>query len=298
MNLSLCRRLCVVAGVFLGMLLGVGCSDAVTQDDIVLGEIALSEAKALVEAHPKRVAGEDSEAVTEWIMSRLVGCSRIQCIGFDTPYGKMRNILVPSRPVVEGAKPVAVIASHFDTKAGIENFVGANDGAGTTGLLMAMARVSDLPVLYLFLDGEECRQSYSMTDGLCGAWFVAKHPSYHDSNWGFGSSLPVIVIDMLGDKDFTPSLASNGTPALNRLARRAAESVGLTLADAGPIVDDHVPFVTQGWRAIDIIDFRYGPENAWWHTSDDTVDKLSADSLAKTAALLRAMVDLLKEEQK
>jgi glutaminyl-peptide cyclotransferase len=50
-------------------------------------------------------------------------------------------------------------------------------------------------------------------------------------------------------------------------------SVGLA------ITDDHVPLIAKGVRAIDVIDFDYGPHNAYWHTLADTPDKLSAKSL-------------------
>ncbi len=286
------KTLFAFCGVLFGALLSVGCTDSLTKDDLALGQIALSEAKALIEAHPRRIAGQDSQKVANWIAGQIVGIQQVTLFPFDTPHGKMCNVLAPGRPVQEGTAPVAIIASHFDTKAGIDNFVGANDGASTTGLLIAMARLSDLPVLYLFLDGEECKEAYSMTDGLHGAWFAATTP--HEQ---LPKSLPVIVVDMLGDKDFTPALAGNGTPALNRLAQRAGQQLGITLTDAGAIVDDHVPFVARGRRAIDIIDFDYGPNNAWWHTSEDTLDKLSAESLAKTAALLRVIVGLIEEEQ-
>ena len=68
------------------------------------------------------------------------------------------------------------------------------------------------------------------------------------------------------------------------------------MGDGGAIVDDHLPFVAEGYRAADLIDFDYGPGNAWWHTAEDTPDKLSADSLARTAALVRRLIDLLEQD--
>ncbi len=271
--------------------LAVGCAESVTAEDEAFGSAAIAEATALIEAHPQRIAGKDSLAVAGWIASRLEGCAP-QCVPFETTYGTMCNVLAQGRPVANGAEPVAIVASHFDTKDGIEGFVGANDGASTTGLLITLAQKSELPVLYLFLDGEECKVDYSRKDGLHGAWHAAS------GKMGLDPGLPVIVIDMLGDKDFTPTLASNGSSTLNHLVYRAAEMLGLPMAASGAIVDDHVPFVTLGWRAIDIIDFWFGPDNAWWHTPEDTMDKVSADSLAKTAALLRVTIDLIREENK
>ena len=57
--------------------------------------------------------------------------------------------------------------------------------------------------------------------------------------------------------------------------------------------DDHVPFLEAGMKAIDLIDFSYGPENSWWHTPDDTPDKVSRDSLQKSGSLVCEMLNVL-----
>lgn len=267
----------------------LGCGRGVTAHDQAIGERALAEAKALVAAHPQREAGEHSAKVAHWLAGRFTS-PKAQPLPFETPYGTMANVVRPC-PARLGP-PVAILASHFDTKRGIPGFVGANDGASTTGLLIALAELSDLPVIYLLLDGEECREDYSAHDGLHGSWHAAR------GGHGLPKALPVIVLDMLGDQGFTPALAANGSPALNAVLRRAAKDVGVALGDAGDIIDDHVPFVAEGWRAADVIDFNYGPGNGWWHTAEDSPEKLSATSLAQAAALVRRTVELLKKERK
>ena len=247
-----------------------------------LGEAALAEATALVTTFPEREAGVHSTAVAEWLVSRLGESAYAQ--PFETPYGTMVNV-VKERP-----NPVAILVSHYDTKVGIEGFVGANDGASTTGLLLALAQHSDLPVVYLLVDGEECRMCYTATDGLHGSWHFAK--TRQDLK-----HLPVIVLDMLGDKAFNPGLAENATYGLNRVLSAAAREAGVALENAGDIVDDHVPFLVEGWRATDVIDFDYGPNHQWWHTAADTLDKLSADSLAQTAKLICKTVEYLKKDR-
>lgn len=279
---------------FLGPALGVatfllGCGHGVTARDRAIGERALAEAKALVATHPQRDAGVQSSTVAHWLAGRFT-THEAQPLPFATPYGTMTNVVrrCPDR----FGPPVAILASHFDTKRGIPGFVGANDGASTTGLLIALAELSDLPVIYLLLDGEECREEYSALDGLHGSWHAAR------GGLGLPRHLPVIVLDMLGDRAFTPALAANGSPALNAVLRRAAKDVGIRLEEAGDIIDDHVPFVAEGWRAADVIDFNYGPGNAWWHTAEDLPEKLSALSLAQAAALVRRTVELLKKGRK
>lgn len=272
----------VVGCVSVGVWLWQGRRTACVQPDWEVGEAALAEAAALIKAYPQRDAGEHSLSVATWLQQRLG--DEAQIIPFDTPYGQMANVVKPH------PNAVAIFATHFDTKCGIPGFVGANDGASTTGLLLALAK-TDLPITLLFLDGEECRQSYTATDGLQGSWHVAQ-------NMPKAARLPVIVLDMLGDKDFTPGVAANGSYALKRLLRRAAKAAQIPLTEHHEIVDDHVPFLVEGWQAADVIDFDYGPENAWWHTCEDTLDKLSAESLAKAATLVRETVKLLVEEQR
>lgn len=276
-------------GVFQAMLavgvLGVtGCGEP-REVERHLGERALAAAAELIAAHPTRQAGVHSEAVAGWIAEKLGEGAELQ--RFETPAGTMVNVVKPH------PNPVAILASHYDTKVGIPGFVGANDGASTTGLLLALATETDWPVTYLFLDGEECRKSYTAKDGLHGSWHFAKTEQALKE-----ARVPVIVLDMLGDKAFNPGLAANGSPRLNGLIRRAAKRAGVELMDAGEIIDDHLPFVVEGWRAADIIDFEYGPENCWWHTDADTLDKLSADSLAKAATVVREVVSSLIEVQK
>ena len=287
---SRCRLLGVALFALALALSAVACErKGVTAQDRAVGERALQEARALVEAHPARIAGEHSKAVAEWIAGRLPSCAVTQ-VAFPTAFGEMVNVLALPKA---GHKPVAIVASHFDTKAGIPGFVGANDGASTTGLLIALAEMTELPVAYLFLDGEECREQYAEGDGLLGAWRAARRGAEEMAL----PAVPVIVVDMLGDADFTPGVAENGSPRLKEAVRRAAGRVGVELEDAGKIIDDHVPFLYAGYQAVDVIDFSYGEGNAWWHSPEDTVEKLSAESLAKASALVRETVLLLTKEE-
>lgn len=274
--------LCGLLGGAFGL---TGCRDASHTDQI--GAAALREAAALIAAHPVRDAGVNSLDAANWICDRLPDVARAELIPFSTSRGPMANVLYRPEGVTT---PVAVLVSHFDTKPGIPDFVGANDGASTTGLLIALAHRTDLPVYYLFLDGEECLTSYTGTDGLHGSWHMAR-------SGRLSKDLPILVLDMLGDRDLTPELAANGSPWLNALLLRAAEAGDYPLTRHGDIIDDHIPFVAHGYRAANVIDFNFGPGNAWWHTPEDTLDKLSAESLAATARFVEAAVNLLKKEQ-
>lgn len=258
------------------LLLGVTVVCLGCEPDAPLGREALSHTADLLNEFPQRYAGEHSQAVAQWIARRLPAGAEIET--FQTPIGTLANVHY-TRP-----DAVAVLVSHFDTKRGIEGFVGANDGGSTTGLLIAMAWEGRLPVNYLFLDGEESVERYSMTDGLLGSWQVARSGRY--------KNLPIIVLDMLGDRHFTPMLANNGTAALKHRIAAIARDIDFPLTETGDIIDDHVPFLEEGYRVVDLIDFQYSP----WHTAEDTLENLSADSLDAVVRLLRRVVKDLKKE--
>ena len=102
---------------------------------------------------------------------------------------------------------------------------------------------------------------------------------------------------MLGDRDLNIELPANSTPALRDATLRAAATAGLsrcvTRNDAVLIKDDHSAFYDAGYPAIDLIDFDYGSargKNDYWHTSADSLDKISATSLHAAGRLVVALL--------
>lgn len=192
-----------------------------------------------------------------------------------------------------------VILSHYDTKPGVK-CPGANDGASTTGLLVALAnalagwRTPRGNVMLLWTDGEECMRSYAEDDGLWGARRAAAALK------ASGRKVKaVLCLDMLGDRDLGIVLPRNGSPALRKIAHYAARKAGFPdlVKDTDDLVkDDHIAFLEAGFKAIDIIDFDYGSApglNDYWHTEQDTADKISADSLLKSGKLVCEMLNVL-----
>lgn len=202
----------------------------------------------------------------------------------QTPIGPvgMRNIIAHFRG--SSGRAVAV-TGHYDTKymPGI-NFVGANDAGSSTGFLLELARVlSARPfkndVYLVWLDGEESFGPWSDTDGIYGSRHLA-------AKWAADGTLgrlkALINVDMIGDRDLGILLDMNSSESLRRLIWATAAELGYSryfLNEQSAIVDDHIPFVQRGVNAVDLIDFDYGPNNSYWHTEKDTMDKLSADSL-------------------
>ncbi len=208
-----------------------------------------------------------------------------------TPAGKltMRNI-IGKLPGKSGR--AVVFTGHYDTKAipGV-HFVGANDGGASTGWLLEMARV--LPkrprnddVILVFFDGEEAFGDWSNTNGIYGSRHLAE-------TWKRDGTLlrikALFNVDMIGDKELRVMDELNSSASLRRLLKTTAKEIGYGAyfpEQAGAIEDDHMPFVRLGVNAIDLIDFDYGPGHVWWHTAQDTMDKLSAKSLQVVGEVL------------
>ena len=189
-----------------------------------------------------------------------------------------------------------VLISHYDTKPGT-GCPGANDGASTSGLLVGIANAFsnwEKPrgnLLLVWTDGEECMKSYSEDDGLWGSKRAVEFVESRNI-----PVLAVICLDMLGDRDLSISVPANGSPALSKIAVAAAQRAGYTglVRQVGDHVkDDHVPFLDKGYKAIDLIDFSYGPDNSYWHTPKDTVDKISEESLLKSGRVVTEMLNIL-----
>jgi Zn-dependent M28 family amino/carboxypeptidase len=174
---------------------------------------------------------------------------------------------------------VILIGGHYDTKLFADRrFVGANDGGSSAGLLLELARQlvrhpRDFTYWIAFFDGEEARESWTATDSLYGSRRLA-------ADLARAGKLPraVIVADMIGDRDLAIRREASSTQALADLIWAAAARLGHQrhfLATAMPVEDDHAPFLRAGVPAALLIDFDFPP----WHTADDTLDKVSPQSL-------------------
>jgi Zn-dependent M28 family amino/carboxypeptidase len=209
----------------------------------------------------------------------------------DTPIGpvNMRNFIVRFAGKKDGA---IVLATHYETNYYLKNinFVGANDGAATTGLLMAIAdqlrahtaagkKLDGYSVWLVFFDGEEAIRSWSESDSTYGSRHLA-------AKWGRDGTLARIkaflLADMIGDKDLDIERESRSTGWLVDLVAQAAKKFGYEryfFQQQEAVDDDHLPFVKRGVPSIDVIDLDYGPNNSYHHTIQDTMDKVSAHSL-------------------
>lgn len=204
----------------------------------------------------------------------------------NTPIGAvtMHNFIVRFPGTKNG---VIVLGTHYETNYPLRNinFVGANDGAATTGLLMAIAdqlrgkKLDGYSVWLVFFDGEEAIQHWSASDSTYGSRHLA-------AKWGGDGTLgrikAFILADMIGDKDLDILHESRSTGWLVDVVARAAKKFGYEqyfFQSEEAVDDDHLPFVQRGVPSIDVIDLDYGPNNSYHHTVQDTMDKVSARSL-------------------
>ena len=209
----------------------------------------------------------------------------------DTPIGPvpMCNFIVR----YPGKKPGAILlGTHYETNYPLRNigFVGANDGAATTGLLMAIGdrlhadtaggkKLDGYSVWLVFFDGEEAINAWSRSDSTYGSRHLA-------ARWGRDGTLGQIkafmLADMIGDKDLDIQRETNSTTWLISLVGQAAHKFGYDryfFQREMAVEDDHLPFVARGVPSIDVIDLDNGPNNSYHHTAQDTMDKISARSL-------------------
>jgi len=204
----------------------------------------------------------------------------------STPIGPvpMRNFIVRFPGKKDG---VIVLATHYETNYWLKNinFVGANDGGSTTGLLMAIGdqlrgkTLDGYSVWLVFFDGEEAIQSWTDSDSTYGSRHLAARWARDGT---LGKIKAFILADMIGDKDLDILRDSQSTDWLVALVRQAAKKYDYEryfFKQTMPIEDDHLAFVRRGVPSIDIIDLDYGPNNSYHHTDKDTMDKISARSL-------------------
>jgi Zn-dependent M28 family amino/carboxypeptidase len=214
----------------------------------------------------------------------------------QTPKGPiaMKNIIAKFSG--KSGKAV-VITGHFDTKLFPgRKFVGASDGGSSTGLLLELARVlAGQPrtddVYLVWLDGEEAvRTEWAGDDNLYGS----RHLAERWSKDGTAAKIKGLInVDMIGDKHLDIDQETNGNAALNRLVWTSASELGYAAyftKNTRATEDDHIPFLKAGIPAIDLIDFDYEP----WHTDEDTVDKLSAQSLEIVGTVVLDVIQRLE----
>ena len=265
------------------------------------GQKALNYVAAAVKFGPRPAGSPAQFKQQAWIIAELKKSgATVQEVDFTsyTPLGpkRMKNII--GKFAGTSGKNV-VVSGHYDTysRPGM-TFVGANDAGSSTGLLLALAgmikgRTLKDGVWLTFFDGEESTVEWKGNDHTYGSRYMAE-------NWqrnGTARTIKAIInVDMIGDSDLTIHYEGYSTPWLRDLVVEVAHKLGYRDEfESGPpqyVADDHMEFTGRGMPAVDLIDLNYGLLNRHWHEESDTLDKLSARSLA---VVLHVVDDVLKE---
>ena len=268
----------------------------------ISGAAALEEVRAFLEVGPRDAGTPGAERAATYLAERLHAlgvAAEIQEFREPSPLGPETvfcNVLgrIPGR-----TDRIVLLGSHYDTKAGIPDFVGANDSGSSTGLLLELARAfaaaapPEMEIRFAFFDGEESQIEYGPADGFHGSRHLARTMAADGS---LSNVVAMILLDMVGDRDLTLTIPHNCTPALVSLAFAAARAEGVRERfQLYPynVGDDHVAFFERGVPAINFIDFEYGSApglNDYWHTPADTLDKLSAESLDLVGRVVARLV--------
>jgi len=267
--------------LLLGLAL-LGSAAGVAAEPAFDGKAAFRDLERLVAIGPRPAGSPGGQRAREYIVGELKKLAgvQVQVKPFDaeTPHGRlsMANIVA----VLPGRRPdVVMVGGHYDTKYFKDfRFVGANDGGSSTVLLLELARrlaarPRDYTHWLVWFDGEEARESWTERDSLYGSRRLA-------AELARAKRLPraLILVDMIGDRDLNIRRESYSAPWLTDIVWDAAARLGYGrhfLRDPMPVEDDHVPFLKLGVPATLLIDFDFPP----WHTADDTLDKVSVESL-------------------
>jgi|HubBroStandDraft_4_1064222.scaffolds.fasta_scaffold04981_4 hypothetical protein len=266
---------------------------------------AMQYVKEIVAFGPRPIGSANHKKVEDYIHAHLKG-DQVEDDAFiiDTSEGKfpVRNIIAKYPGTRDG---IVVIASHYDTNYPLRdtNYVGANDGASSSALLLEIAdqlrgkKLDGYSVWLLWDDAEEAiKLPWTDTNSVYGVRHLAQ--KWQDD--GTIKNIKAFILeDMIGDADLNIERDEDSTPWLEDLIYQAATRLGYQshfFARTVPMEDDHKPFVQRGVPSADLIDFQYGYNNVFWHTTQDTVDKLSPKSLEIVGTVTLETVQMLDKK--
>src|SRR5712691_9179353 len=265
------------------------------------GERAFEHVRKQVEFGPRPPGSAALERTRGYMIDQLKSCGlKVMTDEFHpvTPAGDRKMVNVTAELPGE-SNDVIIISSHYDTKLVKEfKFVGANDGGASTGALLELARVMaanktkpKLTYWFVFFDGEEA---------ICFDWEECHNPNPADPKKPlpdntYGSrhyvaqlidkkELPrvraMILFDLMGYKNLRLGRDDMSTGWVQDIVWQTGKQLchGAIFVDAREGVggDDHEPFLRAGIDSLDIIQLS---TYSYWHTKEDTLDKVSAKSL-------------------
>jgi Zn-dependent M28 family amino/carboxypeptidase len=207
----------------------------------------------------------------------------------ETP---VRNIIAKANV---GRGPIILLGAHYDSRRRADQdrdnpeapVPGANDGASGVAVLLELGRSLDLETVpneiwLAFFDAED-NGNLDGWEWLVGSTYMAQNLTVKPAQ--------MILVDMIGDADQQIYFEQGSNPDLSATIWAVADELGygdyIIPEPKYHMVDDHVPFLMRGIPAIDIIDFDY----PYWHTTQDTADKVSVSSLERVGRTLETYLE-------
>jgi glutaminyl-peptide cyclotransferase len=271
------------------------------------GERAFEDVRQLVAIGPRVAGSPGAQAARDYIRKQLQAVGvRVEDQPFEaaTPLGRVRMVnLRATFPAAAGtaSRERLVIGGHYDTKLfKAFTFVGANDGGSSTAFLIELARTLKSrthqgTIELLFLDGEESTGEWQGQDHTYGSRHYVEAARRAGT---LGDIRAFVLVDMIGDRNLVIKRETNSTPYLTDIIWDAARRLNRPefVAESTPVEDDHLEFLAAGVPSVDIIDLEYPDATArFWHTRDDTLDKVAAASLQAVGDVLLAALPALEQ---
>jgi glutaminyl-peptide cyclotransferase len=279
------------------------------------GQKAYDFTAKLVSFGPHPPASDAIHRTQDYIISTLkgFGCA-VDADDFHspTPVGDlaMKNIIAKIPGAGQG---IILLLTHYDTVR-LDNFVGADDAGSSSGLMLEMARLlcaakekQPNSVWIAFLDGEEDQMNFTSAQQAQTTW--------NDPDTTYGSRelaakmavtgdlkhvRAVILADMVGQKKLRVQPEANSTKWLADLVWKTAGRLGekdvFVPNEVSAVTDDHGPFLKRGVPSVDIIEADWLTNYPYWHTTEDTLDKLSPKSLAIVGHVILVSVSELQQK--
>jgi hypothetical protein len=268
------------------------------------GAKAYDQVAKIVSFGPRPPESEGIHHVQDYIRGQLqgFGCTVDEDdFHASTPTGPMamKNIIAKIPGTGQG---IILLLTHYDSLGSVQNFVGAEDSASSTGVMLEIARLlcgkkQANAVWIAFLDGEEAIINWDRdNDHTYGSRELAASLAVSGD---LKRVKAAILADMIGQYGLAIPREGNSTKWLTDLVWKKAAQLGykdVFISRETEMADDHQPFLERGVAIIDIIDWDGYQNPKYWHTAEDTLDKISPRSLAIVGhVILESIAELQKK---